>query len=659
MAFRLVSDYKPSGDQPEAIEQIVDNYKHNIKKQVLLGVTGSGKTFTMANVIKELNVPTLVIAHNKTLAAQLFGEFKRFFPDAAVEYFVSYYDYYQPEAYVPQTDSYIEKDSSINDHIDKMRHSATRSLLERRDVIIVASVSCIYGLGSPEAYYGKLVSVEIDESIEMEKIIGKLISINYERNDYDFHRGIFKVKGDTLDIFPSHEENIAYRIEFFGDKIDNIAEFDPYSGKTIKKRSKVAIYPNTHYVTANVTMEDVIENINNDLELRIYELEKSNRLLEAQRLRQRTLFDIEMLAETGYCNGIENYSRYFDGRKPGETPPTLMSYLPKDALVIIDESHITIPQIKGMYFGDKSRKTTLVEYGFRLPSALDNRPLQFEEFNCKLNKVLYVSATPADFEINDSSGVIAEQLIRPTGLMDPIIEIRPAKTQVDDLYNEIKSTAKKGNRVLVTTLTKRMAEELTRYFKELNLKVEYLHSDIDTIERIKIIRDLRIGKFDCLVGVNLLREGLDMPEVSLVAILDADKEGFLRSEKSLIQTIGRAARNIEAKAILYADVITESIKKACNETERRRKKQEEYNRIHGITPESIKSDISNILESIFEKDYVTVETEIPVEINLTGIREKDIKIIEKEMYKAAKKMEFEKAAILRDLYFEYKSEKVK
>ena len=659
MAFKLVSDYSPSGDQPEAIKQIIDNFRYNINKQVLLGVTGSGKTFTMANVIRELNVPALVIAHNKTLAAQLFGEFKRFFPDAAVEYFVSYYDYYQPEAYVPQSDTYIEKDSSINDHIDKMRHSATRSLLERRDVIIVASVSCIYGLGSPEAYYGKLVSVEIEQSIEMEKIVEKLISINYERNDYDFHRGVFKVKGDTLDIFPSHEEDAAYRIEFFGDKIDSLAEFNPYSGKTVRNRSKIAVYPNTHYVTANVTMEDVIENIKKDLGKRTRDLENHNKLLEAQRLKQRTLFDIEMLTETGYCNGIENYSRYFDGRSEGDTPPTLMSYLPKDALVIIDESHITIPQIKGMYFGDRSRKTTLVEYGFRLPSALDNRPLKFDEFSERVDKVLYVSATPANFEINDSQGIIVEQVIRPTGLMDPVIDIRPAKNQVDDLYSEIIKVTKGGSRVLVTTLTKRMAEELTRYYKDLNLKVEYLHSDIDTIERIKIIRDLRLGKFDCLIGINLLREGLDIPEVSLVAILDADKEGFLRSEKSLIQTIGRAARNVDAKAILYADILTESIKKACEETSRRRKKQEEYNRINGITPESIKNEISNILESIYEKDYVTVDVEVPVDINLTGNKEKDTKIIEKEMYKAAKKMDFERAAVLRDLFFEYKSAKIK
>ncbi len=659
MSFKLVSSYKPSGDQPNAIKQIVGNFKKNINKQVLLGVTGSGKTFTMANVIKELNVPTLVIAHNKTLAAQLFGEFKRFFPDSAVEYFVSYYDYYQPEAYVPQTDSYIEKDSSINDHIDKMRHSATRSLLERRDVIIVASVSCIYGLGSPEAYYGQLVSVEVNETIEMEEIIEKLISINYERNDYDFHRGIFKVKGDTLDIFPSHEESIAYRIEFFGNIIDNISEINPYTGRTIINRPKIAVYPNTHYVTANVTMEEIIENIKIDLETQIYNLEKNNKLLEAQRLRQRTQFDIEMLLETGYCNGVENYSRYFDGRKPGETPPTLMSYLPEDALVIIDESHITIPQIRGMYFGDRSRKTTLVEYGFRLPSALDNRPLKFDEFYKRVDKVLYVSATPAEFEINDSDGIIVEQLIRPTGLMDPVVEIRPSKTQVDDLYNEIKKTTKNGNKVLVTTLTKRMAEELTSYLKDLNIKVEYLHSDIDTIERVKIIRDLRVGKFDCLIGVNLLREGLDIPEVSLVAILDADKEGFLRSERSLIQTIGRAARNIDGKAILYADVITGSIKKAYEETERRRKKQDEYNKIYGITPEGIKSEILNILESIYEKDYVTIESNIAIDISLTGNKEKDIKIIEKEMYKAAKKMEFEKAASLRDLLFEYKSAKIK
>ncbi|MDY6821515.1 MAG: excinuclease ABC subunit UvrB, partial [Deferribacterota bacterium] len=564
-------------------------------------------------------------------------------------------DYYQPEAYVPQSDIYIEKDSSINDHIDKMRHSATRSLLERRDVIIVASVSCIYGLGSPEAYYGQLISVELGQEIEMEAIMEKLISIQYERNDYDFHRGTFKVKGDILDIFPSHEENIAYRVEFFGDEIENISEFDPLTGKTVRERQKVTVYPNTHYVTANVTIDDVINNIKIDLDKRVKEFESKNKLLEAQRLKQITNFDIEMLEETGYCNGIENYSRYFDGRKPGETPPTLMSYLPKDSLVIIDESHITIPQVKGMYFGDRSRKKTLVEYGFRLPSALDNRPLRFDEFNKCLDKVLYVSATPAEFEINDSSGIIVEQVIRPTGLVDPEIFIKPAKNQVDDLYYEIKKEISKGYRVLVTTLTKRMAEELSKYYKELSLKVEYLHSDIDTIERIKIIRELRLGKFDCLIGVNLLREGLDIPEVSLVAVLDADKEGFLRSERSLIQTIGRAARNVDARAIFYADNITKSIKKAVKETDRRRKKQFEYNKKHGITPQTIKSEISNILESIYEKDYVTIDKNETIDVALTGDKNKDIKILEKEMYRLAKNMEFEKAARVRDLLFEYKA----
>ena len=654
MNYKLNSDYKPAGDQPVAISELTSNFKNNIEKQVLLGVTGSGKTFTMANVIENLNVPTLIIAHNKTLAAQLYGEFKRFFPESAVEYFVSYYDYYQPEAYVPQSDTYIEKDSSINDHIDKMRHSATRSLLERRDVIIVASVSCIYGLGSPEAYYGKLISVQVNQMVSMEQVLEKLVKIQYQRNDYDFHRGVFKVKGDVLDVFPSHEEDLAYRVGFFGDEIEFLAEIDPVTGKTIRNRDKLAIYPNTHYVTANVTLDDAIKNIKNDLEVRLNEFNSSNKLLEAERLSQRTFFDIEMLEETGYCNGIENYSRYFDGRNPGDTPPTLMSYLPEDALVIIDESHMTVPQIRGMYFGDRSRKFTLVEYGFRLPSALDNRPLKFDEFNKRLNKVLYVSATPAEYEIENSNGIIVEQIIRPTGLIDPEIEVRPSRNQVDDLYGEIRRIVNKGNRVLVTTLTKRMAEELTRYYKDLNLRVEYLHSDIDTLERIKIIRDLRLGKFDCLVGINLLREGLDIPEVSLVAVLDADKEGFLRSERALIQTVGRAARNIDAKAIFYADNFTSSIEKAISETERRRKKQIEYNKQNNITPQTIKNEISNILESIYEKDYVTMGLDKYLDIDLTGDRNKDIELLERHMYEAAKNLEFEKAAQIRDLLFEYR-----
>jgi len=656
MSFVLVSDYSPTGDQPKAIEELVKNYENNIKREVLLGVTGSGKTFTMANVIERLNVPTLIIAHNKTLAAQLYGEFKRFFPDNAVEYFVSYYDYYQPEAYVPQSDTYIEKDSSINDNIDKMRHSATRSLLERNDVIIVASVSCIYGLGSPEAYYGMLVNLETGDDVGMEDVLTKLVDIQYDRNDYDFHRGVFRVKGDTVEVFPSHEDSLAYRIEFFGDEVERLSEFDPITGKTIKERPKIAIYPNTHYVTSSVGIDDIIKQIKKDLLERTRFLENENKLVEAQRLTQRTMYDIEMIEETGYCNGIENYSRYFDGRNPGDTPPTLLSYLPKDSLVIIDESHITVPQIRGMFNGDRSRKSTLVEFGFRLPSALDNRPLKFEEFNERLNKVMYVSATPAQFEIEDSNHVVVEQIIRPTGLMDPEIEVRPAQNQVDDLYSEILKITEKGERVLVTTLTKRMAEDLTRYYKEMGLRVEYLHSEIDTLERIKIIRELRLGKFDVLVGINLLREGLDIPEVSLVAILDADKEGFLRSDRSLIQTIGRAARNVSGRAIFYADKMTKSMNFAIKETNRRRKKQMEYNEKHGITPETIKSEITNILDSIYEKDYVTIEVDDDsIEKMLTGNRKKDIDVMEKEMYKASEELDYEKAAKIRDMLFEYKA----
>ncbi|MEF3253963.1 MAG: excinuclease ABC subunit UvrB [Deferribacterales bacterium] len=654
MMFKLVSEYLPTGDQPAAIEQILDNFKAGVYRQVLLGVTGSGKTFTMANVISKLNVPTLIIAHNKTLAAQLYGEFKEFFPDNAVEYFVSYYDYYQPEAYIPQTDTYIEKDSSINDTIDKLRHSATRSLLERRDVIIIASVSCIYGLGSPEAYYGMLLSLEVGDIKSIDEALSKLVEIKYERNEIDFHRGTFRVKGDTLEIFPSHESDIAYRIEFYGDEVDRISEFDPLTGKTIRTRNKMAVYPNTHYVTSRVTIDDAIKNIERDLKIRVAELERNGKLLEAQRLTQRTMFDIEMIKETGYCTGIENYSRYFDDREPGMPPSTLLSYMPKDSLIIIDESHITIPQIRGMYNGDRSRKMTLVEYGFRLPSALDNRPLKFEEFNNICNRILYVSATPSDYEIDDSKGVVVEQIIRPTGLIDPVIEVRPAKGQVDDLVGEINKVVGAGERVLVTTLTKRMAEEVTKYLKELGYNVAYLHSDIDTLDRIKIIKDLRLGKIDLLVGINLLREGLDLPEVSLVTVLDADKEGFLRSEKSLIQTIGRAARNINGRAIFYADKITESMKRAIEETERRRRKQKEYNKANNITPETIKSNIKNILESIYEKDYFTVEID---EFSIKdGVDvEKQIAELEKEMYKAAEEMDFEKAAKIRDIILEYKA----
>lgn len=657
MAFDLVSDYKPAGDQPEAIRQLVQNYRDGARAQVLLGVTGSGKTYTMANVAMQLNVPTLVIAHNKTLAAQLYGEFKKFFPNNAVEYFVSYYDYYQPEAYKPQTDTYIEKDSAINEDIDKMRHSATRSLLERRDVLIVASVSCIYGLGSPEAYSGMLVVLEVNDTVEIDKILKKLIEIQYERNDYDFHRGTFRMKGDTLEVFPAHEDSVAYRIEFFGDEVDRISEFDPLTGKTLKTRPKVAIYPNTHYVTEAVSREDAVKKIKSELAVRTTQLDNEQKLLESQRLTQRTMFDIEMIMETGYCSGIENYSRFFENRKPGDPPPTLLSYLPKDALVIIDESHMTVPQIRGMYNGDRSRKTTLVEYGFRLPAALDNRPLKFEEFRERVNKVLYVSATPDAYEITDSEGLLAEQIIRPTGLIDPPIEVRPSRNQVDDLYAEILKVRDKGERILVTTLTKRMSEELTKYYEDMGIRVKYLHSDIDTIERIKIIRSLRLGEFDVLVGINLLREGLDIPEVSLVAVLDADKEGFLRSTKSLIQTIGRAARNSEGRAIFYADHITGSMRQAMDETARRREKQMLYNEEHGITPQTIQNEISNILESIYEKDYVTVDIDENMGITLSGNKEKDMEKLKKLMQEHASNLEFEKAARVRDMLFELSASK--
>lgn len=652
MSFKLTSEYSPAGDQPEAIRKITENFINNKNDQVLLGVTGSGKTYTMANVIQNLGVPTIIIAHNKTLAAQLYGEFKKFFPDNAVEYFVSYYDYYQPEAYMPGSDTYIEKDSSINEEIDKLRHSATRSLLERRDVIIIASVSCIYGLGSPEAYYGMLVQLEVGQEIELEKVLAKLTEIQYDRNEYDFHRGTFRLKGDTLEIFPSHEDAIAYRIEFFGDEVDRISEFDPITGKTVKTRPKLAVYPNTHYVTSSVDRETAMKNIREELIQRAGWLEKENKLVEAQRLTQRTMYDLEMIKETGYCNGIENYSRFFEERKPGSPPPTLLNYLSKDGLIIVDESHITIPQIRGMYNGDRSRKTTLVEFGFRLPAAMDNRPLKFEEFVENTGKILYVSATPAEYEIEKSGGISAEQIIRPTGLMDPPIEIRPASTQVDDLLGEIKKITASGGRVLVTTLTKRMAEELSRYYDEMGVRVKYLHSDIDTLERIKIIRDLRLGEFDVLVGINLLREGLDIPEVTLVAILDADRQGFLRSEKSLIQTVGRAARNVDGKAIFYADKISPAMKTAMEETERRRKKQEQYNIEHNITPETIKNEISNIYASIYEKDYLTVEIPQESAITLTGDRNKDIELLKKKMQEKAENMDFEEAAKLRDMLFE-------
>ena len=595
--FKLVSEFQPKGDQPQAIDLLSDGVLEGAQHQVLLGVTGSGKTFTMANVIERVQKPTLVISHNKTLAAQLYGEFKELFPENAVEFFVSYYDYYQPEAYIPSTDTYIEKDTQINEEIDKMRHSATRSLLERNDVIIVASVSCIYGLGSPEAYHGMLLYLEKGMEISREAILSKLVEIQYERNDIDFHRGTFRVRGDVIEVFPAHEESRAIRVELFGDQVEEISEIDPLKGRVVERLDKVPIYPGSHYVTPPDRLEKAIQSIREELKERLEWFKSRNQLLEAQRLEQRTKFDLEMLRELGYCQGIENYSRHLTGRGAGEPPPTLLDYYPKDYLLFIDESHVTVPQLIGMYRGDRSRKETLVEYGFRLPSALDNRPLMFEEFQERVRQVVYVSATPSEYEMRKSHGKIIEQIIRPTGLSDPLLDVKPAKNQVDDLLAEIQKRIKGKERVLVTTLTKRMAEDLTEYYADLGIRVKYLHSDIDTLDRVEIIRDLRLGKFDVLIGINLLREGLDLPEVSLVAILDADKEGFLRSEKSLIQTFGRAARNVNGQVILYADKMTQSMDQAILETNRRRKIQEEYNRVHGITPQTVKKSVRNIMAS--------------------------------------------------------------
>ena len=648
--FRIKTGFEPRGDQPQAIEALVNGLEKGYPDQVLLGVTGSGKTFSIANVIQAVDRPALVIAHNKTLAAQLYSEFKLLFPDNAVEYFVSYYDYYQPEAYIPTTDTYIEKDSAINEEIDKLRHSATRSLLTRQDSIIVASVSCIYGIGSPEAYEGMLLFLEKGMTLRRDDMLRKLVEIQYERNDIDFHRGAFRVRGDIVEIYPAHEQDRAVRVEFFGDSVEGLSIMDPLRGRKIEDITHTSIFPGSHYVTPKSTLDRAVETIRAELKERLAFLRSENKLLEAQRLEQRTRFDLEMLEEMGYCQGIENYSRHLTGRKPGEPPPTLMDYLPKNALLIVDESHVTIPQIGGMFRGDRSRKETLVNFGFRLPSALDNRPLQFEEYEAYPQSRLYISATPAQYEITRSKGRIVEQLIRPTGLMDPEIVIKPVKHQVDDLFGEIRKRAAKGERVLVTTLTKKMAENLTEYYQGLGLKVMYLHSDIATLERVAIIRDLRLGKFDVLVGVNLLREGLDIPEVSLVAILDADKEGFLRSERSLIQTSGRAARNSSGQVIMYADKITKSIDLCLRETSRRRKIQEEFNHKHGITPETIRKEIDNILSSIYEADYVTVpvvsekDSVYLTEEQLT----KKLRELKKEMKKAAENLEFEKAARLRD-----------
>jgi len=646
----LVSEYQPAGDQPQAIEALVRNLQAGIRHQTLLGVTGSGKTFTLANVIARVNRPTLVISHNKTLAAQLYSEFKTFFPENAVEYFVSYYDYYQPEAYIPHRDLYIEKDCSINDDIDRMRHSATRSLLERRDVIIVASVSCIYGLGSPEAYYGMVITLEVGDSLDRSWLTRKLVDIHYTRNDYDFHRGTFRVRGDVVEVFPSHTEEEALRIELWGDEIEVLYLFDPLTGEILEEPERFTIYPATHYVTWEEMRKRAIASIKAELEARVKELKAQGKEVEAQRLWRRTTFDLEMIQEIGYCKGIENYSRHLTGRKPGEPPHTLIDYLPKDALIIIDESHVTIPQLRGMVEGDRSRKKSLIEYGFRLPSAYDNRPLTFKEFEARVNQVTYVSATPGDYELEKSGPYVVEQIIRPTGLMDPKIEVHPASHQVDHLYGEIRKRVERGERVLVTTLTKRMAEDLCDHYQQMGLKVCYLHSEIDTIERTRIIRDLRLGKHDVLIGVNLLREGLDMPEVSLVAILDADREGFLRSERSLIQTAGRAARNVNGTVIFYADTVTESMEKAIKETERRRRLQEEYNRQHGITPTTIKKSIHQILTSVYEADYYTVPLVEEEKLPYKSPREleQEISRLEKEMKSAADALEFEKAALIRD-----------
>ncbi|MDR2368843.1 MAG: excinuclease ABC subunit UvrB [Deltaproteobacteria bacterium] len=650
-SFELVSEFSPQGDQPEAIASLVGNVRDGAPSQVLLGVTGSGKTFTMANVVAQVGKPTLVLAPNKTLAAQLYGEFKSFFPRNAVEYFVSYYDYYLPEAYIPQSDTFIEKESQVNEAIDRMRHSATRMLFARNDVLIVASVSCIYGLGSPEDYQALMLHLETGVERPFGDVLAKLVEMQYERNDYDFHRGVFRVRGDVLEIFPAYEEAEAVRVEFFGDEVDRISLFDPLTGKTIKSQGEIFVYPGSHYVTTKMNLERAMVDIRRELSERTEELLDQKKLLECQRLNQRTNFDLEMMKELGWCHGIENYSRHLTGRAKGEPPPTLLDYFPKEFLLIVDESHIAIPQVRAMYHGDRSRKTTLVEYGFRLPSALDNRPLTFEEFNGRLTQAIYVSATPAEYELTLSGGLVAEQVIRPTGLTDPPMDFRSATGQVDDLLSEIKKRVMANERVLVTTLTKRMSEDLTEYLAERNIKVRYLHSDIKTIERVEILRDLRLGEFDVLVGINLLREGLDLPEVSLVAILDADKEGFLRSARSLIQTCGRAARNVAGRVILYADRVTPAMETARAETERRRVKQLEYNRKHKITPASIKKNVEGLAGSIWEADYPTVPRERPksrgMEIPVEDIP-KVLRALKKEMRQAASNLEFEKAAEIRD-----------
>ena len=647
--FTLVSNFKLQGDQSRAIDELTEGLRRGDTHQVLLGVTGSGKTFTMAHCIARINRPTLVMVHNKTLAAQLYQEFRRCFPENAVEYFVSYYDYYQPEAYVPTTDSYIEKEATINEEIDRMRLSATRSIFERRDVIIVASVSCIYGLGSPEAYYGMLVPLERGQHVEREWILRKLVEIQYERNDHEFARGTFRVRGDIVEVYPSYEDR-ALRIEMFGDAVDELVSFDPLTGRAVRRHDKIAIYPKSHFVTPRHRMGQAIDAIKAELVWHRAKLESEGKLLEAQRLHQRTMFDLEMIKEIGYCHGIENYARHLSGREPGEPPPTLLDYLPDDALMIVDESHQTVPQVRGMYHGDRSRKEVLVAYGFRLPSALDNRPLNFAEWEERVGQVVFVSATPGPYELSRSGGVVVEQIIRPTGLVDPVTEVRPVKGQVDDLLHEIRLRAERRERVLVTTLTKRMAEDLTQYYQGLGVRVRYLHSDIDTLERVQILRDLRRGQFDVLIGINLLREGLDLPEVSLVAILDADKEGFLRSVGSLIQTSGRAARHVQGRVIMYADTVTQSMRSAIDETDRRRSLQAAYNREHGITPTSIVKDIDEVFSSVYERDYVTIsavkdEREV---FRTQAELDAHLAALEADMRAAAANLEFEKAAVLRD-----------
>ena len=647
--FVLKSEYEPAGDQPTAIAELVEGVNDDARHQVLLGVTGSGKTFTMANVIEQTQRPALILAHNKTLAAQLYGEFRELFPNNAVEYFVSYYDYYQPEAYVASTNTFIEKDSSINEEIDKLRHSATRSLLTRRDVIIVASVSCIYGLGSPEAYFGMLVGLEVGMELDRNTLLQQLVDIQYQRNDTDFHRGTFRVRGDSVEIFPAYEEDLALRIEFFGDEIDAISEIDPLRGIVIDKVNKTSIFPASHYVATRPTLKKAIKKIQDELQQRITYFRERNQLVEAQRIEQRTMFDIEVMEEMGYCQGIENYSRYMDGRDVGEAPATLFDYFPDDALLFIDESHVSVSQVGAMYRGDRSRKENLVGYGFRLPSALDNRPLKFEEFEGKDLQTVYVSATPADYEREKAQGVVVEQIVRPTGLLDPPIEVRPAQQQVDDLVHEIHATVEIQARVLVTTMTKRMAEDLTTYLQELGIRVRYLHSDIDTVERMEIIRNLRLGEFDVLIGINLLREGLDIPEVALVAILDADKEGFLRSARALIQSCGRAARNLNGRVIMYADRVTKSMKACIDETERRRVHQQAYNEEHGITPRSVSKSMRTILEDLKgdSGELLRVAEELAAWKNPAQLR-KEIKVVRKQMLAAASELNFERAAELRD-----------